>query len=76
MQGTQGEVTFEVEGPAEILGVINGDMASDELTVGNKRKLYRGTATVILRSKREPGKVKLTATTPGLKQAKVEFKTN
>ena len=76
VQGTQGEVTFEVEGPAEILGVINGDMASDELTVGNKRKLYRGTATVILRSKREPGKVKLTATTPGLKQAKVEFKTN
>lgn len=76
VQGTQGEVTFEVEGPAEILGVINGDMASDELTVGNKRKLYRGTATVILRSKREPGKVRLTATTPGLKQAKVEFKTN
>ena len=76
VQGAQGEVTFEVEGPAEILGVINGDMASDELTVGNKRKLYQGTATVILRSKREPGKVKLTATTPGLKQAKVEFKTN
>ena len=76
VQGTQGEVTFEVEGQAEILGVINGDMASDELTVGNKRKLYRGTATVILRSKREPGKVRLTATTPGLKQAKVEFKTN
>ena len=76
VQGTQGEVTFEVEGPAEILGVINGDMASDELTVGNKRKLYRGTATVILRSRREPGKVRLTATTPGLKQAKVEFKTN
>lgn len=76
VQGTQGEVTFEVEGPAEILGVINGDMASDELTVGNKRKLYRGTATVILRSKREPGKVRLTATAPGLKQAKVEFKTN
>ena len=76
VQGTQGEVTFEFEAPAEILGVINGDMASDELTVGNKRKLYRGTATVILRSKREPGKVRLTATTPGLKQAKVEFKTN
>lgn len=44
-------LSFSVEGPAEIVGVINGDMTSEELTVGNTRRLYRGAATVILRSK-------------------------
>ena len=76
MQGAQNEIAFAVEGPAEIVGVINGDMTSEELTVGNKRRLYRGTATVILRSTREAGKITLTATTDGLKKAKLSFKTN
>lgn len=52
-------LTFAVEGPAEIVGVINGDINSGELTVGNTRKLHNGTATVILRSHRTPGKVTL-----------------
>lgn len=51
-------LTFEVSGPAEIVGVINGDMNSDELftpdsaTHGKKasRSLYQGKVTVILRS--------------------------
>lgn len=75
VQGAQNEISFAVEGPAEIIGVINGDMTSDELTVGNKRRLYRGNATVILRSKREAGKVTLTGTTDGLKKAKLTFET-
>lgn len=33
---------FAVEGPARIVGVINGDMSSSELTVGDTRSLYRG----------------------------------
>lgn len=76
VQGAQNDITFTVEGPAEIVGVINGDMNSEELTVGNKRRLYKGTATVILRSTREPGKVTLVATTDGLKKVKQVYKTN
>ncbi len=72
---TYNEVTFDVAGPAEIVGVINGDITSPELTVGNKRSLYNGTATVILRSKQEPGQVMLTATADGLKKVKVKFDT-
>lgn len=68
-----GKVDFAVEGPAEIVGVINGDITSDELTVGTSRKLYNGTCSVILRSTGEAGKVKLTATTDGLKKATVEY---
>jgi len=52
-------LTFSVEGPAEIAGVINGDICSEELTVGNTRRLYRGAATLILRSTGQAGTVKL-----------------
>ncbi len=55
---------FSVDGPAEIVGVINGDMNSEELTVGNTRRLYRGHAAVILRSTRDIGPVTLTVTSP------------
>ena len=67
VQTCAGKVTFSVEGNASIVGVINGDINSDELTVGNSRSLYNGTCTVILRSTQNPGAVTLTATSPGLK---------
>lgn len=57
--GASDQLTFELTGPAEIVGVINGDITSDELTVGNSRKLFDGKATVILRSKRDPGNITL-----------------
>ena len=69
----QGEVTFTVSGPADIVGVVNGDINSNELTVGNKRSLYNGTCTVILRSQRIPGRVILDATTPGMKPVQVKM---
>lgn len=67
VQGARDKLTFSVEGPAEIVGVINGDITSDELTVGNTRRLYNGTATVILRAKRNPGKVTLSVKADGFK---------
>ncbi len=72
---TYNKVDFSVEGPAEIVGVINGDITSHELTVGSSRSLYNGTCTVILRSKKEAGEVTLTATADGLKTAKTKFLT-
>lgn len=71
VQTAADKLTFKVEGPADIVGVINGDITSPELTVGDTRSLYRGTATVILRSRREAGTVTLTATTAKLKTAKL-----
>lgn len=76
VHGAQNELTFAVDGPAEIVGVINGDMTSEELTVGNKRRLYNGTATVILRSTQEAGDVNLLMTTNGLKKVKLKMETN
>ncbi|MCM1449308.1 MAG: DUF4982 domain-containing protein [Clostridiales bacterium] len=58
--GADYELEFSVEGPAQIVGVINGDNYSNENTTGNKRSLYNGRASVILRSTGESGDVKLT----------------
>lgn len=68
-------LTFTVEGPAEIVGVINGDINSEELTVGNTRRLYNGSASVILRSTDEPGTVTLTVSTPDMKTIKQTYVT-
>lgn len=76
VQTTNEEVTFQVEGNARIVGVINGDINSNELTVGTTRSLYNGTCTVILRSTREAGLVTLTATAPGLKPVTVKMSTS
>lgn len=65
----QQSLTFSVEGPAEIVGVINGDMASEELTTGNTRRLYQGAASVILRSTQQAGAVTLHITSALGKQA-------
>lgn len=61
------EVFFEVEGPATIAGVGNGDLTSDEPWQANRRRLYEGRALVILRSDRQPGTIRLTARCRGLK---------
>lgn len=72
-RSASGMITFSVEGPAEIVGVINGDINSPELTVGNSRSLFNGAATVILRSTKEPGTVKLTAKSDRLGQSDMKF---
>ena len=69
------EVVFSVEGNASIVGVVNGDINSEEMMVGNTRRLYNGTCTVILRSTRNPGPVTLTATAEGMKPVKLTMNT-
>lgn len=68
---SRNKLTFTVEGPAEIVGVINGDNTSDELFTGNSRRLYEGLATIILRSTPESGKVVLKISSPGFKEEKL-----
>jgi len=75
VQTTQGEVTFRVEGDATVVGVINGDINSDELTVGTKRSFYNGACTVILRAGLTSGPVVLTASVPGMKEVKMKLQT-
>ena len=69
------DITFSVDGPAEIIAVSSGDHYSDELTFTNHRRLYDGRCLVILRSGRTPGKVTLTATGEGFKPTRLVMTT-
>jgi beta-galactosidase len=75
VQTADNRISFRVEGNAQIIGVINGDINSNELTVGTERSLYNGTCTVILRSTRTAGPVTLTASTDGMKDVKLRLST-
>ena len=66
----QNELKFEVEGDACIVGVSNGDINSDELNVTDHRRLWNGSALVILRSGRTASKVTLKTSADGFKTVK------
>ncbi|NDV84386.1 glycoside hydrolase family 2 TIM barrel-domain containing protein [Bacteroides sp. 51] len=69
-------VSFQLQGDARIVAVDNGDIRSEELHVGHERRLYQGSALVILRAGCNPGSVMLTASTQGLKPAKLKLSTH
>lgn len=60
------EITFNVNGPARIIGIENGDLNSLDDPKDNVHKAYRGRGLVILQAAREPGRVRLTARAEGL----------
>ena len=76
IQTSDEELSFQIEGDARIVGVINGDINSDELTVGNSRRLYNGKCTVILRSGMNPGKVTLIVTSEKRRETKLKLQTS
>ena len=63
----QDNLQFSVEGNASIIAVSNGDMASEELNATDHRRLYNGSALVILRTGDAPGPITLKTTSPAFK---------
>lgn len=70
------QLTFEVEGDARIVALDNGDITSNESFVGNQRKLFNGSALVILRAGQNPGSVVLRVSAPGFKAQKLRLATS
>src|SRR6185369_5035979 len=67
-------VKFTVAGPAEIVGVENGDATSHAPVQASEVRTYNGLALAVLRSKRgQSGDVTLTATTDDLKAGSVRI---
>ncbi len=62
-------VTFEVAGPAELLGIGNGDLSNAEDPRGHVHQAYQGRGLAILQSTTVPGDVTVKATAPGLAPA-------
>lgn len=71
----QNELTFEVEGDAKIVAVSNGDINSDELNVTNHRRLWNGSALIILRSGKTASKVTLKTNAESFKTVKTQLET-
>ena len=68
-------VEFEVDGPAKIEGVGNGNPQSIEPFVADYRKLFYGKAMLIIRSlNNKSGEIRVTARAKGLKDAEVIVK--
>ena len=66
-------VQFAISG-GSIIGLGNGDPNSHEPEKGDKRSLFNGLAQVIVRADGGAGTLTLTATSPGLKPAKVSVR--
>lgn len=79
------EVVFDLQGPAKIIGVGNGDPSSHEPDVFIhpfeskpepltwKRRAFNGLAQVIVQSTGEPGEILLSAASPGLAPAQLKL---
>jgi beta-galactosidase len=65
------EVTLEVEGKGRLIGMDNGDPASHEDYKSNRRKAFNGLCLAIVQAVDKPGEIRLTASSPSLKQASV-----
>jgi beta-galactosidase len=67
------DIAFKLNGPGEIIGVGNGDPNSKEGDKASNRSAFHGLCCAIVQTGREPGLVRLTASSPGLKEASIEL---
>jgi beta-galactosidase len=63
---TNDRVRFSVQGPAQLVGVGNGDPSSHELDKATVRRLFNGCAMALVRAKPAPGEVTVRAESDGL----------
>ena len=68
------QLRFRVEGDARIVGVDNGNIVSDELHAVSERKLFHGSALVILRAGQTPGEITLITECDDFKTVKTKLK--
>jgi beta-galactosidase len=64
---------FSVVGPAKIIGVGNGDPTCHEPDKASARSLFRGLAQVIVQTTTTAGAIRLSASSPGVRPATLEF---
>ena len=69
-----GRVSFSITGPGIIAAVDNGDNSSAESFHASERHAYQGRCLAMVRAVAARGKITLTASTPGLKDASITLK--
>jgi beta-galactosidase len=66
-------ITFEVSGPAKLIGVDNGDPMSHASYQARTRALFNGMALALIQSTPEAGAIQITARSDGLREARLEI---
>jgi beta-galactosidase len=67
-------IFFTINGPGKILAVGSSNPVSEEMYVGNQRKVHRGRALVVVKSTDEPGEIKFVAQADGLDGAAISIR--
>jgi hypothetical protein len=65
------EVTFTVDGPADLIGIENGELSSPSTGKEASRKAYHGRGLAYIQSRTTTGRITVHATSPGLAPASV-----
>ncbi len=66
-------IYFTASGVGSVLAVGSGNPVTEEMYVGNQRRVYYGRAMVVLRADGDPGTITLTASAEGIPSATVEI---
>jgi len=67
------EITVKIEGPAELIGIDNGDPACHSSFKGSTMATHKGLLLAMIRAKREPGIITMTLSSEGLAPATLEL---
>jgi beta-galactosidase len=67
-------VLFQFEGNGRLLGVGNGNPADHDPDRGSQRNAFNGHCLAVIQAGSEPGVLRLTAESPGLKLATLTFR--
>jgi beta-galactosidase len=70
------KVVFSVTGPAELVGVDNGDLCSSEPYNNNAMHMYHGCVSTVIRLTGQQGRVELFAASEGMYPAKLVIQVN
>ena len=66
------EVSFEIHGPGRLIATDNGNPVSHESFQADHRMAFNGLALAIIQSTDAPGTIRVTAHSPGLRDATVD----
>jgi beta-galactosidase len=69
-------ISFQLSGGGRILGVGNGNPSDHDSDRASDRRAFHGHCVAILQAGAQPGMLKLTAGSPGLKPATIGLKCN
>ena len=70
-----GEVAFVVEGEGKLIGLDSGDPQSHEDYKAARRKAFNGLCLAIVQSTGKPGRIRVTANSPGLEPGNLTIST-